>query len=696
MECRISIIGEVKTGAFLRFKNSFDKRATSLIVEIDSGGGLVSEGFMIGEFIRMLNIPTRSEIIGDCMSIATYIARTCQYCVWIENERTDRSYLIHSPYISEIDCNEYRCDAETLLDLGYKLSDMESIIRSLYLHRTKASLEEINELMRAEKKMTAQEANELYFVDEIIEKPKPQNIFMNLFEKVASLFVTKGVSKEVIDNVKAEFDAVALEIELDNGAMIYVETEDGEIEGKRAYMVATGEPAPDGEHKLIDGRTITVQNGIIVSVSEAENMQQEEEKTTNETAMTEEKMAEAIQDAVNKALEKLAPKQSNTPPPAKAYNTHRKPAVSAHRLDAYAIAFAQAKKLKVANHLAEQARNQAIVPDFDTQWTGEWAKEILIQPAVNVPDITRLFRIITDVRGKLNLPIAGYLNRIVKRYGGCGVPVAGEGTNITNRVLETCRLEVFQDFCVDDFEDTIFILLQNSGLNKNDISGTVIEGLIVQLIQEAMMRDLFIQFSFAKSALTGDEFYGVCDGLWEKLIENSSTAAGASVKRLSDITALNQTANSRAYDYLVDVYTQAPAALRQVPANRKAFFVTQNIYDNYLAFLENPASGIDPAWVMLQEGTNEQTLSFRGIRVIPILAWDEDLALADNPFNRVFNTAILYTTPDNHYVGVGADQRGVRFWYDKNTRTNKFEAFPELGYEYMADYLQCFKIGEVA
>ena len=509
---------------------------------------------------------------------------------------------------------------------------------------------------------------------------------MNLFEKLATLFVSKGVSKEMIADVKAEFDAVALEIELDNGALIYVETEDGEIEGKRAFMVATGEPAPDGNHNLIDGRTITVQGGVIVSVSEEQN--------TNNTAMTEEeKMAEAIQNAVNKALEKLAPKQSNTPQPAKAYQTHRKPAVSAHRFDAYAVAFAQAKKLKVASHLAEQARNQAIVPDFDTQWTGEWAKEILIQPAVNVPDITRLFRIITDVRGKLNLPIAGYLNRIVKRYGGCGVPVAGEGTNITNRVLETCRLEVFQDFCVDDFEDTIFILLQNSGLNKNDISGTVIEGLIVQLIQEAMMRDLFIQFSFGKSALT-NEFYGVCDGLWEKLIENSSTNAGASVKRLSDITVLNQTVNTRAYDYLVEVYTEAPAPLRQVPANRKSFFVTQNIYDNYLAFLENPASGIQPAWILLQDGT--ETLSFRGIPVIPIIAWDEDLALVDNPFNGVFNTAILYTTPDNHYIGVGADQRGVRFWYDKDTRTNKFEAFPELGYEYMADYLQCFKIGQVA
>jgi hypothetical protein len=208
-----------------------------------------------------------------------------------------------------------------------------------------------------------------------------------------------------------------------------------------------------------------------------------------------------------------------------------------------------------------------------------------------------------------------------------------------------------------------------------------------------MMRDLFIQFSFGKSALT-NEFYGVCDGLWEKLIENSSTNAGASVKRLSDITVLNQTVNTRAYDYLVEVYTEAPAPLRQVPANRKSFFVTQNIYDNYLAFLENPASGIQPAWILLQDGT--ETLSFRGIPVIPIIAWDEDLALVDNPFNGVFNTAILYTTPDNHYIGVGADQRGVRFWYDKDTRTNKFEAFPELGYEYMADYLQCFKIGQVA
>jgi hypothetical protein len=34
---------------------------------------------------------------------------------------------------------------------------------------------------------------------------------------------------------------------------------------------------------------------------------------------------------------------------------------------------------------------------------------------------------------------------------------------------------------------------------------------------------------------------------------------------------------------------------------------------------------------------------YRGIEVVPIYAWDADLADAANPFNGVMNTAILYT-----------------------------------------------------
>ena len=70
-----------------------------------------------------------------------------------------------------------------------------------------------------------------------------------------------------------------MDIELEDGENIFVESEDGELEGKTTN-------APAGTHRLKDGRTITVVEGengnVVESVSEdatkTEAMEEDEEK----------------------------------------------------------------------------------------------------------------------------------------------------------------------------------------------------------------------------------------------------------------------------------------------------------------------------------------------------------------------------------------------------------------------------------
>jgi len=78
-------------------------------------------------------------------------------------------------------------------------------------------------------------------------------------------------------------------VPLDGGETeLFVFSEDGEFEGKRAVIAEGGEPteqnAPEGVHKLRDGREITVgADGIIESVSESpEAMYKEEMAAMNE------------------------------------------------------------------------------------------------------------------------------------------------------------------------------------------------------------------------------------------------------------------------------------------------------------------------------------------------------------------------------------------------------------------------------
>jgi len=73
------------------------------------------------------------------------------------------------------------------------------------------------------------------------------------------------------DEATPETEPVNMELTLEDGAMIYVESEDGELEGKAT-------DAPDGTHKLQDGRSITVEGGIVTSVQEdSANMEGEED-----------------------------------------------------------------------------------------------------------------------------------------------------------------------------------------------------------------------------------------------------------------------------------------------------------------------------------------------------------------------------------------------------------------------------------
>lgn len=94
-----------------------------------------------------------------------------------------------------------------------------------------------------------------------------------------------------------------LVVDLADGQKVFVFTEDGEVEGKRAVIAdADGNPtetnAPAGPHPLVDGRTITVgEDGVITAVSEGLSdrlaaMEKEKEEIAAKLAMTEKEKEE--------------------------------------------------------------------------------------------------------------------------------------------------------------------------------------------------------------------------------------------------------------------------------------------------------------------------------------------------------------------------------------------------------------------
>jgi hypothetical protein len=101
-------------------------------------------------------------------------------------------------------------------------------------------------------------------------------------------------------------------VELEDSSKMYFETEDiTKLEGTAVYKLdeqgnPTQESAPDGTYKLKDGRTITIAEGKVSSVSMPEEaMKKEEEMKSKEHKKEEEMVLNAKMDAIIKALDNL-------------------------------------------------------------------------------------------------------------------------------------------------------------------------------------------------------------------------------------------------------------------------------------------------------------------------------------------------------------------------------------------------------
>lgn len=320
-----------------------------------------------------------------------------------------------------------------------------------------------------------------------------------------------------------------------------------------------------------------------------------------------------------------------------------------------------------------------LVENLDYTYNGKESTDLFFKPSVSSPQFS-MFRIMDDVQSKKQLNLVGNLRNIVQKYDTCDRPDPSSGIDITNRTLEVTELEVFLEQCKDTFEDSIFETALRDGIERNDVTGTIIEKAILTLVTDAMRRDNFDIFSFGDTNATGPaDFLNKLDGLWTRLIDGTSDYC---VKRIGAGFGSGNLAADAALNRLRLMYSQAPNILKESPD--KKFFVTQSIFDNLLTSYESVTSGSNLQFQLLQDGT--QVLKFRGIEVVPILAWDDAIERygLDAPHR------ILYTVADNHVIGLNraGDFEKVGVWYERKDRKVYFEAQYRMGYNYVHCDLQ--------
>ena len=320
-------------------------------------------------------------------------------------------------------------------------------------------------------------------------------------------------------------------------------------------------------------------------------------------------------------------------------------------------------------------------------YSGANLNEIFYEPVFRSDDIMRNYRVIPNVKHKMNVYTSAALTKIVAKYTDCSPTSGSTQFNIDEKTITAGRMRVALEQCTAEFFGTYIEEMYRNGVDVMNVEGTQLADAIVNRAVKGIAQDV-VRLAWGDDTGSGVAGYGNMDG-WMKLM-----AAGGSPRftETAGGSGLEPT-NSEVLAGLRKLYDEAPAALQQVAAADKRFFVTPLVYNTYLQSLENTSA--DLGITNIQNGN--QVVKFRGVEVIPMYEWDTILAdtnptLFSNTASGTtteYNQGICYTAVDNLIIGsdVTDPEGSFKVFYDDLEEKMFFRGYFKLGVQYLYDSL---------
>lgn len=309
--------------------------------------------------------------------------------------------------------------------------------------------------------------------------------------------------------------------------------------------------------------------------------------------------------------------------------------------------------------------------------------EIFIRSLVMAPAFTPLFDIRTGIRTEERLTYMNNLGRVLQSGDGCGWEPASGSTTYGHKTLSMCKVKMYFEQCSDAFECTILGEALGVGNEVHDLSNFQYLETIEELVARALVNDVFDIASFGDTG-NASPFLNICDGLWTILEDGVEAGTVAHVDLIEDLTdcdvvnsyfanlAGGKTGNSPATN------ATSPLELMSVDNSGKAFYVTNSVFQAYIACLESKCC-TDMAMSYMVDGRPQYY--FRGIPVIPVPRWD----IVMSEFSLPYTDAILYIAHGNAVLGFDINGIPVPFmsWYSMDDDLYKFGARFKMGVEYI-------------
>lgn len=307
---------------------------------------------------------------------------------------------------------------------------------------------------------------------------------------------------------------------------------------------------------------------------------------------------------------------------------------------------------------------------------GAQLNEIFYEPVFRSDDIMRNYRVIPNVKHKMNVYTSAALTKIVEPYAGCSATSGSTQFDIDDKVITAGRCRVALEQCTDEFFGTYIEEMYRSGVDVMNIEGTQLSDAIVNRAVKGIASDV-VRLAWGGDVAGAVAGYTAFDG-WMELMKAETVIEYAG-------TPAAPTA-ADAIGLIRNVYDQAPAALQQVPAGDKKIFVTPKVFNAYLANLEG--SSADLAIVNQVDGMRR--VMFRGVELVAMYEWDTILT-DTNP--DLFNTAagadvnngVCYCAVENLIIGsdVTDPEGSFKVFYDDLEEKMFFRGYFKLGVQYL-------------
>ncbi len=235
-----------------------------LNVDINSGGGDVTVGYAIHDYLKGLDVEVRTKAVGVCASIATVIFLA-------GNERSmlpNAELMIHNPWIQPT----APMGASELEELADYMRVEENKLANFYTKELGADKKTIEGKMKVETRMDLSEAKSIGFVNaNSIQYRAVASIKLNvnnMDDKKTGIL--NDIKASLAKLVKGEEPVQAASLMLEDGTEVFIDSEDGEFVGKSIFSEEGGDALADGTYKLDDGRELIVVDGIVTELVEGD------------------------------------------------------------------------------------------------------------------------------------------------------------------------------------------------------------------------------------------------------------------------------------------------------------------------------------------------------------------------------------------------------------------------------------------